>query len=100
MYMDNQLTRMLPLITKRTVDKYSQCIVTIIVIIYQLSKLSFSCVSLVESLSREIDEIKLSPSHQRERETMHYSPVDNEKNHVHHHVNTRPLDSRRKLRMF
>ena len=70
------------------------------IIIYQLSKFSFSCVSLVESLSREIDEIKLSPSHQRERETMHYSPVDNEKNHVRHHVNTRPLDSRRKLRMF
>ena len=48
-------------------------------IIYQLSKLSFSCVLLVESVSREIDEIKLSPSHQRERETMHYSPVNNEK---------------------
>ena len=71
-----------------------------VVIIYQSSKFSFSCVSLVESLSREIDEIKLSPSHQRERETMHYSPVNNEKNHVRHHVNTRPLDSRRKLRMF
>ena len=51
----------------------------IYVIIYQSSKLSFSCVLLVESVSREIDEIKLSPSHQRERETMHYSPVNNEK---------------------
>ena len=75
------------------------------VIIYQSSKLSFSCVLLAESVSREIDEIKLSPSHQRERqsrtqaltfarvsegkslgtrlrerETMHYSPVNNEKN--------------------
>ena len=68
-------------------------------IIYQSSKLSFPCVLLVESVSREIDEIKLSPSHQRERETMHYSPVNNEKNHVRYHVNTRPLD-RRKLRMF
>ena len=48
-------------------------------IIYQSSKLSFPCVLLVESVSREIDEIKLSPSHQRERETMHYSPVNNEK---------------------
>ena len=69
-------------------------------IMYQSSiKFSFSCVSLVESVSREIDEIKLSPSHQRERETMHYSPVNNEKNHVRHHVNTPPLDSR-KLRML
>ena len=68
-------------------------------IIYQSSKFSFACVSLVENLSREIDENKLSPSHQRERETMHYSPVNNKKNHVRHHVNTRPLD-RRKLRMF
>ena len=49
-----------------------------VIIIYQSSKFSFSCVSLMESLSREIDEIKLSPSHQRERETMHYSPVNNE----------------------
>ena len=49
------------------------------IIIYQSSKLSFPCVLLVESVSREIDEIKLSPSHQRERETMHYSPVNNEK---------------------
>ena len=56
-----------------------------IIILYQSSKLSFSCVLLVESVSREIDEIKLSPSHQRERETMHYSPVNNEKNHVRHH---------------
>ena len=53
--------------------------VQIIIIIYQSSKFSYSCVSLVENLSREIDEIKLSPSHQRERETMHYSPVNNEK---------------------
>ena len=36
-------------------------------------------VLLVENVSREIDEIKLSPSHQHERETMHYSPVNNEK---------------------
>ena len=50
-----------------------------VIIIYQSSKLSFPCVLLVESVSREIDEIKLSPSHQRERETMHYSPVNNEK---------------------
>ena len=50
-----------------------------LIIIYQSSKLSFPCVLLVESVSREIDEIKLSPSHQRERETMHYSPVNNEK---------------------
>ena len=48
-------------------------------IIYQSSKRSFPCVLLVESVSREIDEIKLSPSHLRERETMHYSPVNNEK---------------------
>ena len=53
----------------------------------------------MESVSREIDEIKLSPSHQRERGTMHYSPVNNEKNHVRHHMNMRPLDNR-KLRMF
>ena len=32
------------------------------IIIHQLSKFSFSCVSLVENLSREIDEIKLSPT--------------------------------------
>ena len=49
------------------------------ILIYQSSKFSFSCVSLVQSVSREIDEIKLSPSHQRERETTHYSPVNNEK---------------------
>ena len=66
-------------------------------IIYQSSKFSFSCVSLVESLSREIVEIRLSPSHQRPRETMHYSPVNNKKNHVRHRVNTRPLDSRARL---
>ena len=47
--------------------------------IYQSSKFSFSCVSSVESVSREIDEIRLSPSHQRARETMHYSPVNNKK---------------------
>ena len=50
--------------------------------IYQSSKLSFLCVSLVESVSREIGEIRLSPSHQRAREIMHYSPVNNQKNHV------------------
>ena len=48
-------------------------------IIYQSSKFSFSFVSLVESVSREIDEIRLSPSHQRAREIMHYSPVNNKK---------------------
>ena len=53
---------------------------------------SISCVSLVESVSRESDEIRLSPSYQRERETMRYSPVNNEKNHMRHHVKTRPLD--------
>ena len=46
------------------------------IMIYQWSKFSFSCVSLVESLSREIVEIRLSPSHQR---AMHYSPVNNKK---------------------
>ena len=70
-----------------------------IIIIYQWSKYSFSCVLLVESVSREIDEIRLSPLHQRARQTMHYSPVNNKKNHVRHHGNTRPLDSR-KPRMF
>ena len=49
------------------------------IIIYQLSKFSFLYVSLVESLSREIVEIRLSPSHQRTRETMHYSLVNNKK---------------------
>ena len=49
------------------------------VIIYQSSKLSFLCVSLVESVSREIGKIRLSPSHQRAREIMHYSPVNNKK---------------------
>ena len=53
---------------------------------------SISCVSLVESVSRESVEIRLSPSYQRERETMRYSPVNNEKNHMRHHVKTRPLD--------
>ena len=47
----------------------------------------FSCVSLVESVSRESDEIRLFPSHQRERETTRYSPVNNEKNRMRHHVN-------------
>ena len=45
-------------------------------IIYQSSKFSLLCVSLVESVSRKIDEIRLSPSHQRARKTMHYSPVN------------------------
>ena len=67
---------------------------TLYFIIYQSLKFSFSCVSLVESLSREIVKIRMSPSHQRARETMHYSPVNNKKNHVHNHENTRPLDSR------
>ena len=48
-------------------------------IIYQSSKFSFPCVSLVESLSREIVEIRLSPSHQHARWTMDYSPVNNKK---------------------
>ena len=52
----------------------------------------FSFVSLVERVSRESDKIRLSPSYQRERETTRYSPVKNEKTHVHHHVKTRPLD--------
>ena len=49
------------------------------IIIYQSSKFSFSCVSLVESVSREIDEIRLSRSHKRAREIMQYSPVNNKK---------------------
>ena len=62
------------------------------IIIYQYSKFPFSCVSLVESVSRESDEIRLFPSHQREREATRYSQVNNEKNHMRHHVKTRPLD--------
>ena len=46
-------------------------------IIYQSSKFFFSCVSLVESVSRETVEIKLPPSHQGARETMHYIPLNN-----------------------
>ena len=52
--------------------------------INQSSKFSFSCVLLVllvERVSREIDEITLSPSHQRARETRHYSPVNNKNYH-------------------
>ena len=49
------------------------------------------CISLIESVSRESDEIRLSPSHQREWETTRYSLVS-EKNHVRHHVKTRPLN--------
>ena len=49
------------------------------IIIHQSLKFSFSFVSLVESVSREIDEIRLSPWHQRAREIMHYSPVNNKK---------------------
>ena len=56
-------------------------------IIYQSPKFFFSCVSLVESVSRETEGIRLSQSHQRAREIMHYSPV-NKKNHVRHHENT------------
>ena len=48
-------------------------------LIYQSSKFSFSCFSLVESVSREIDEIRMFSSHRRARETMHYSPVNNKK---------------------
>ena len=58
------------------------------IIIYQSSKFSFSCVSLVESVPREIDEIRLSPLHQCARETMHYSLVNNEKTHLCHQVKT------------
>ena len=47
--------------------------------IYQSSKFSFSCVSLVESVLGEIDEIRLSPLHQHMREIMHYSPVNDRK---------------------
>ena len=50
-----------------------------VIIIYQSSKFSFLSVSLLESVSREIREIRLSPSHQRAREIMHYSPVNNKK---------------------
>ena len=49
------------------------------IIMYQSSKFFFSCVSLVESLSREIVEIRLSPLHQCARWIMHYSPVNNKK---------------------
>ena len=38
---------------------------TFSIIIFQSSKFSFSCVSLVESVSRDIEEIRLSSSHQR-----------------------------------
>ena len=48
----------------------------------------------VESVSRDVScyEIKLSPSHQPEREAMRYLPVNNEKNQVCHYVKTRQLD--------
>ena len=49
------------------------------IIIYQSRKFFFSCVSLVESVSREIEEMKLSHSRQRTRDIMHYSPVSNKK---------------------
>ena len=55
------------------------CSRIICIIIYQSSYLSSLCVSLVESVSREIGEIRLSPSHQRAREIMHYLPVNNKK---------------------
>ena len=49
-------------------------------IIYQSSKFSFSCVLLVESVSREIDEIKLSFASVRERGRQRIiRPVNNEK---------------------
>jgi hypothetical protein len=47
---------------------------------------------LVESISSESDEIRLSPSQQRERETIRCRPANNEKNHVRHHVKITPLD--------
>ena len=62
-------------------------------------KILLFMVSLVESVSRQIDEIRLSPSHQHTKETMQYSPVNNRNIHVRHHVKTRLLDSR-KLRIF
>ena len=58
---------------------WKQLKLRIFIIIYQSSKFSFSCVLLVESVARKIDENRLSPSHQRARETMHYSPVNNKK---------------------
>ena len=52
------------------------------IVTYQSSKFSFSCISLVETLSREINKIKLSPSHHRKRGAMHYSPDNEKKSHV------------------
>ena len=46
---------------------------------YYISKSLFSCVLLVESISRESDEIRLSPSQQSERETIRYRPANNKK---------------------
>ena len=49
-------------------------------IIYINSRKSlFSCVLLVESISRESDEIRLSPSQQHERDTTRYRPANNKK---------------------
>ena len=59
--------------------------------IYQSSKFPFSRVSLIKSVLCESDEIRLSPSHQRKRETMRFSPVNNEKNRVRHPVKTQPV---------
>ncbi len=56
-------------------------------------KVAFSSVLLVESISRESDEIRLSPSQQQEREIIRYRPANNKKKyHVRHHVKMRPLD--------
>jgi hypothetical protein len=62
------------------------------IIIYQKANSHFSSVLLVESISSESDEIRLSPSQQRERETIRCRPANNEKNHVRHHVKITPLD--------
>ena len=42
-------------------------------------KVAFFLCLLVESISRESDEIRLSPSQQRERETIRYRPANNKK---------------------
>ena len=47
---------------------------------------------MVESVSCESDEIRLSLSHKRERETMRYSQMNNKKNHMPNNVKTQPLD--------
>ena len=51
-------------------------------------------------MSDESEEIRLFPSQQRERETIRYLPGNNEKNHVRHHVEMRPLDDLKSDRFF